>query len=98
MKQAEGVKDRMSRELGHEVDVHGHRLWVFPEPQRLVELKTFRGLFGRKVDYLNGLGEAALAGRLDTDRLRALSETQALVELKKLAGIGEFRAQLIRLP
>ncbi len=87
----------MSHELGHEVDVHGHRLWVFPEPQRLAELKSFRGLFGRKVEYLNGLGEAALAGRLDTDRLRALSETQALAELKKLAGIGDFGAQLIRL-
>ena len=97
MRQGQGLKDRMSHELGHEVDVHGHRLWVFPEPQRLAELKSFRGLFGRKVEYLNGLGEAALAGRLDTDRLRALSETQALAELKKLAGIGDFGAQLIRL-
>ena len=97
MRQGQGVKDRMSRELGHEVDVHGHRLWVFPEPQRLAEIKTFKGLFGRKTEYLRELAAAALAGRLDTDRLRALSAETALSELKKLPGIGEFGSQLIRL-
>ncbi len=97
MRQGQGVKDRMSRELGHEVDVHGHRMWVFPEPQRLTELETFKGLFGRKVEYLNELGAAAIAGRLDTERLRALSAETALAELKGLHGIGDFGAQLIRL-
>jgi len=87
----------MSRELGHEVDVHGHRLWVFPEPSRLIELKAFKGLFGRKVEYLNLLGRAALAGALDTDLLRALPREEALTRLKKLNGIGEFGSQLIRL-
>ena len=97
MRQAQGVRDRMSRELGHEVDVHGHRLWVFPEPSRLIEIKTFKGLFGRKVEYLNLLGRAALTGALDTDRLRALPREESLNELKKLMGIGEFGSQLIRL-
>jgi DNA-3-methyladenine glycosylase II len=97
MRQAQGVKDRLCRELGHEVDIHGHKLWAFPEPNRLAELESFRGLFGRKVEYLNGLGEAALAGRLDTDRLRALSPADSLAELKRLAGIGEFGSQLVRL-
>jgi DNA-3-methyladenine glycosylase II len=97
MRQGQGVKDRMSRDLGHEVDIHGHHLWVFPEPQRLTELKEFKGLFGRKVEYLRELGAAALAGRLDTNRLRALAPATALAELKGLAGIGDFGAQLIRL-
>ena len=97
MRQGQGVKDRMSRELGHAVDVHGHRMWVFPEPQRLTEMETFKGLFGRKVEYLRELGAAALAGRLDTERLRALSAETALAELKGLHGIGDFGAQLIRL-
>ena len=97
MRQAQGVKDRMSRELGHGVEVHGHRLWVFPEPSRLIELKAFKGLFGRKVEYLNQLGRAAMTGALDTDRLRALPRDESLDELKKLAGIGEFGSQLIRL-
>lgn len=97
MRQAQGVKDRMSRELGHEVEVHGHRLWVFPDPTRLRELKAFKGLFGRKVEYLNLLGAAALTGALGTDTLRALPSDESLNQLKKLIGIGEFGSQLIRL-
>ena len=97
MRQAQGVKDRMCRELGHEIDIHGHRLWTFPDPARLAELTAFRGLFGRKVEYLGALGRAALAGRLDTETLRAMPPDQALAELKKLPGIGEFGAQLVRL-
>ena len=97
MRQGQGVRDRMSRELGHEVDVHGHRLWVFPDPSRLIELKSFTALFGRKVEYLNALGRAALAGALDTDILRALPRDESLSQLKKLIGIGEFGSQLVRL-
>ena len=51
MRQAQGVKDRMCRELGHEVDIHGHRLWAFPDPQALAELESFNGLF----EYAPGL-------------------------------------------
>jgi DNA-3-methyladenine glycosylase II len=97
MRQGQGVKDRMSRELGHQVDVHGHQLWVFPEPSRLIALKTFAGLFGRKVEYLNELGRAALVGAIDTDRLRALPREASLRDLQQLKGIGEFGSQLIRL-
>src|ERR1700680_4440151 len=97
MRQGQGIKDRMSRELGTEVDVHGHRLWVFPEPSCLIELEAFAGLFGRKVEYLNGLGRAALAGALDTEALRAMPREESLAKLQELKGIGEFGSQLVRL-
>ncbi|HET7466524.1 MAG TPA: DNA-3-methyladenine glycosylase 2 family protein [Candidatus Dormibacteraeota bacterium] len=97
MRQGQGVKDRLSREHGHEVDIHGHRMWAFPAPAGLTELDSFRGLFGRKVEYLNKLGEAALAGRLDTEKLRAMAPADCLAELRRLPGIGEWGAQLIRL-
>jgi len=97
MRQAQGVKDRMCRELGAEVDVHGHRLWCFPRPEALVQLTVYRGLFGRKVEYLNALGHAAMRGDLDTEMLRALPQAEALERLKRLKGIGEFGSQLIRL-
>jgi DNA-3-methyladenine glycosylase II len=96
-RQAQAIKDRMCRELGHEVDVHGHHLWAFPEPSRLVALESFQGLFGRKVEYLNRLGRAALAGELDTETLRALPQDESLERLQRLAGIGEFGSQLVRL-
>jgi DNA-3-methyladenine glycosylase II len=97
MRQGQGVKDRLSREVGHEVDIHGHRMWAFPAPSRLVELESFRGLFGRKVEYLNKLGKAALADWLDTERLRAMAPEACLADLRRLPGIGEWGAQLIRL-
>jgi DNA-3-methyladenine glycosylase II len=97
MRQAQAIKDRMCRELGHEVDVHGHRLWAFPEPSRLIDLESYQGLFGRKVEYLNRLGRAALAGELDTETLRALPRDESLERLQRLAGIGEFGSQLVRL-
>ena len=97
MRQAQAIKDRMCRELGHEVDIHGHHLWAFPEPARLARLESYRGLFGRKVEYLNRLAHAALEGELDTERLRALPRDESLERLRRLAGIGEFGSQLIRL-
>jgi DNA-3-methyladenine glycosylase II len=97
VRQAQSIKDRMCRELGHEVDVHGHRMWTFPEPARLVALESYPGLFGRKVEYLNRLGRAALAGDLDTEMLRALPQQESLERLQRLAGIGEFGSQLVRL-
>ena len=97
MRQGERVKDQMSRELGQPVDIHGHRVYCFPAPDVLAQLESFRGLFGRKVEYLNALGRAALAGDVDTETLRAMPAADALATLRTLKGIGEFGSQLVRL-
>src|SRR5438477_10960390 len=44
MRQAQGVKDRLSREIGHEVDIRGHRMHAFPEPVWLVTQVSLRWL------------------------------------------------------
>jgi DNA-3-methyladenine glycosylase II len=97
MRQGQGVKERMSRELGQAIDLHGHKLWTFPGPHRLAHLKSFPGLFGRKVEYLNALGRAALAGQVDTETLRAMPREDSLTNLRKLPGIGQFGSELVRL-
>jgi DNA-3-methyladenine glycosylase II len=97
MRQGQGIKERMCRELGAPIDIHGHRLYNFPAPEVLTELTSFKGLFGRKVEYLNALGRVALTGQLDTDVLRAMPAEEALEQLKRLPGIGEFGSQLVRL-
>ena len=97
MRQGQGVKERMCRELGASVDIHGHRLYCFPAPKTLASLTSFTGLFGRKVEYLNALGQSALKGDLDTETLRSMPRDDALGKLKELLGIGDFGAQLIRL-
>jgi DNA-3-methyladenine glycosylase II len=97
MRQGQGVKDRMSREMGHAIDVHGHVLWTFPTPERLAHLERFPGLFGRKVEYLNALGRAALAGEVDTETLRSMPREEAVKSLQRLPGIGVWGSELIRL-
>ncbi|MHB8613083.1 MAG: DNA-3-methyladenine glycosylase family protein [Candidatus Dormibacteraceae bacterium] len=97
MRQGQSVKDRMSRELGHSIDVHGHVLWTFPTPERLAHLEKFPGLFGRKVEYLNALGRAALAGAVDTETLRSMPREEAIASLQRLPGIGAWGSELIRL-
>jgi DNA-3-methyladenine glycosylase II len=95
--QAARIKQRMAAELGQVVDVHGDRRHAFPGPARLAGLDGFRGLYSRKVENLRLLGEAAVDGRLDGARLRALPRDQALAELKRLPGIGDFSAELVLL-
>jgi len=97
MRQGQGVKERMSRELGQRIDIHGHALWTFPGPAQLAHLEKFPGLFGRKVEYLNALGRAALSGEVDTETLRSMPRDESLKRLKSLPGIGEFGSQLVRL-
>lgn len=97
MRQGQAIKERMCRELGASVDIHGHKLYCFPGPETLVQLKSFRGLFGRKVEYLNALGAAAARGDLDTETLRKLPREQSLARLEELPGIGEFASNLVRL-
>jgi DNA-3-methyladenine glycosylase II len=93
--QAARIKQRMAAELGEAVDVHGDVRRAFPGPARLAALEGFAGLYGRKVENLRSLGEAAAVGRLDGARLRALPSDQALAELKRLPGIGDFSAELV---
>lgn len=95
MAQAAGIKQRMAEQRGGSIEVHGERLHAFPAPQTLVSMRSFRGLFGRKVEYLNAVGRAALDGTLDARRLRSVPRGDALEELSRLPGIGEFSSELI---
>jgi DNA-3-methyladenine glycosylase II len=95
--QAARIKERMAHELGEAVGLHGEVRHAFPGPGRLAALEGFPGLFERKVENLRALGAAAADGRLDGARLRELPRDQALAELKRLPGIGDFAAELVLL-
>jgi DNA-3-methyladenine glycosylase II len=95
MRQAAAVRLRMASELGSTVSIHGDIRQAFPSPSKLASLSSFRGLFGRKPEYLRELAAAARSGRLSAERLRALPPEVALAELRRLPGIGEFGAELI---
>ena len=95
--QAAGIKSRMAERLGEPVSFGGRVVHAFPSPMRLAELDAFPGLAGRKPEWLRSLAQAALDGQLDTARLRAMPHEDAMADLKKLPGIGDFSAGLILL-
>jgi len=95
--QAARVKARIAEELGDEVDIHGEKQHAFPAPTRLLQLESFPGLFGRKIEYLHRLAEATIEGRLDASRLRSLPQEEAIEALQQLPGIGIFSAEHILL-
>jgi DNA-3-methyladenine glycosylase II len=91
-RQSAVIKRDLSERLGDRPSIAGVEVPAFPRPTRLLELKEAKGLNDEKVRRLHGLAEAALDGRLDTERLRALPEPAALAQLRELPGVGPFTA------
>jgi len=92
------LRDRRARgirsAMGATLTVEGVALDVFPSPQELLARDTVPGLNAEKVTRLHGIARAALEGRLDADRLRALEPDDALADVQELRGIGPFSAAL----
>jgi DNA-3-methyladenine glycosylase II len=95
--QTSRVKARLGELVGDQVELDGAAFRAFPRPERLLEVDAIDGLAAEKVRRLHGLAEAALDGRLDTERLRSLPPAEALAQLRELRGVGEFTAQGILL-
>jgi DNA-3-methyladenine glycosylase II len=95
LRQAAAMKQRLQAEVGVEIEIHGERRFAFPSPERVLGAGVLPGLPERKAANLRSVAEAALDGRLDARRLRALPADEAIAELKMLPGIGDFYAQLI---
>ena len=92
-RQSARIKARLGEQLGDRLELDGVTYAAFPQPQRLLELTDAPGLNAVKVERLHGLAQAALDGRLDTERLRALPRDEAMEELMRLNGVGVFTAE-----
>jgi DNA-3-methyladenine glycosylase II len=95
MKQAASVKIAIARERGDAVTLDGQTHHVFPAPAVLARLGATRGLTDEKVVRLRGIGQAALEGKLEVDRLRGQREADALRDLQALRGVGPWAASHI---
>ncbi len=95
--QSARIKARLAELAGDRIDLDGRTFTTFPRPERLLELQDVPGLNAEKMARLHGLAEAALDGRLDTERLRGLPTDAALAELRTLRGVGEFTAEAVLL-
>ena len=92
-RQAARIKATLGERFGDEVALDGATYHAFPRLERLLEAREIPGLPAEKVRRLHGLAEAAMEGRLDTERLRALPRDEALAELQTLHGVGAFTAE-----
>jgi DNA-3-methyladenine glycosylase II len=95
MTQAAAIKERISEVFGERLSIDGVSLAAFPTPSVLAKIADDLPLPEVKRDRLHGLALATLDGRLDADHLRSLEAEVAMEELKTLAGIGPFSAELI---
>ena len=97
MAQAARAKAALAHAHGEPVEIAGVEMHAFPSPQRLLEVRELPGLPANKLPRLHTLAEAALEGSLDADWLRSLAVGEALAELRRLPGIGEWSAQHVLL-
>jgi len=93
--QAAAVRRRLNEAHGTTFDVAGQALAAFPTPARLLEVGAFEGIDTVRLRRLHGVALAALDGRLDAVRLRAMGPEAAMAEVRQLEGIGPFYASLI---
>jgi DNA-3-methyladenine glycosylase II len=92
-RQGARIKAWLGESVGDRIESGGRTFVAFPRPQRLLEVDEAPGLSAEKIARLHGLAEAAIDGRLDTERLRSLPTAEALAELRSLRGVGEFTAE-----
>jgi DNA-3-methyladenine glycosylase II len=95
VEQGRAIRARMAQEHGEAFAIAGTTVHAFPAPQRLRKLGTIPGVTDEKVARLHGIADAALEGRLDRARLRAMPAEEAQADVRRLHGIGPFFATAI---
>jgi DNA-3-methyladenine glycosylase II len=93
--QAAGIVAGIRARWGETAEVAGRPVAAFPSAAVLHEVAGELPLPDVKRERLRGLAEAALDGRLDGARLRAMSAEEAVADVSLLAGIGPFSAELV---
>ncbi len=84
------------------IERYGERvngLWVFPTPRRLSESSAGElmtcGLSQRKAEYVKGVAYEVANGRLDLDRLEAMSDEDVRFLLLQVRGLGPWSAEYV---
>ncbi len=94
-RQMSTVRRRLGEQHGARFVLAGEPSAAFPTPAQLLSVDGCAGLEAEKIERLHGVARAALAGRLDAARLRALEPAAAMAELQTIKGIGPFYSALI---
>ncbi|HEY7429340.1 MAG TPA: hypothetical protein VH641_01265 [Streptosporangiaceae bacterium] len=94
-RQMMSVRRRLSETHGAAFELAGERLAALPSPTRLLALGSFPGIPADKMFRLHDVARAALAGKLDAERLTALGPERSMTDLQQISGIGPFYSALI---
>lgn len=94
-RQAGAVRRALCERLGGTFDLEGETIHAFPTPARLHALEGIPGLGAAQVSRLRAVADAAMAGRLDVARLRAMSVPEAREDVMRIPGIGPFYSGLV---
>jgi DNA-3-methyladenine glycosylase II len=97
MRQSARIKERLRETLGDRPTVSGREFPAFPRPEVLLATRAIPGLPQKKVEWLHGIARAAMDGRLDTQKLRAMPYADALAHVREIPGIGPWTAEAILL-
>lgn len=89
------LRSRLSAAHGASFDLAGTPTVCLPTPSALLTLESFPRLPQDRIPRLHAIAEATLRGRLDPERLRAMSPEEAREDLQQLPGIGPFYSSLI---
>lgn len=93
--QTRALRSRLAREHGDAIVIGERTVHALPRPHVLLELDSFGPVAGEKMERVHGVAQAALEGRLDRARLRAMPIEEALADLRSLRGVGPFIASAI---
>ncbi|MGB2939270.1 MAG: DNA-3-methyladenine glycosylase 2 family protein [Candidatus Dormiibacterota bacterium] len=91
--QTRRIRAQMAAQLGARIAVGDQTFHAFPTPAKLLELDSFVGVAGPKIERLHAVAQAALEGGLARRHLLEMPEADALAYLKTLPGVGDFFAQ-----
>lgn len=90
---AASLKQRLAIATGAVAEGFGRTFHPSPAPRALLALEAFPGLPAEKLARLHAVALAALDGRLDAERLRALPRERALEDLRAIRGVGPWTAE-----
>lgn len=81
------VKDRLLNLIG---EITAESIYK----AKIEEIKNC-GMSMRKAEYIKGIGQAAISKSIDFDNLTNLSDDEAIKELTKLKGVGEWTVEML---
>lgn len=93
------MEHRLIKSFGDSLTLDGKVYFAFPTPEKLAFMTTEQsrkiGLSTRKAEYIKGVSQSIVDGKLDLEKFKTYKDTQQIIrELDTVRGIGVWTAEL----